>query len=65
MSADAIFLSLSYINWVVVSALAVGSHAAVLLLTYRSTPTRGYRGFTVFAAGGWAFLAWQIGRAHV
>ncbi|RLT25906.1 MAG: hypothetical protein DWI49_03875 [Chloroflexi bacterium] len=58
MSADAIFLSLSYINWVVVSALAVGSHAAVLLLTYRSTSTRGYRGFTVFAAGGWAFLAW-------
>ena len=58
MSAESIFLSLSYINWVVVTALAVGTHAANLLLTLRSESTRGYRGFAVFAGGGWAYLAW-------
>jgi hypothetical protein len=58
MPIDSVARSLSFINWVVVSSLAVGSLAAVLLLTHRAASTRGYRGFTVFAAGGWAFLAW-------
>jgi hypothetical protein len=58
MSAETIFLSLSFINWVVLVSLAVGSHAALLLVTYRAPATRGFRGFAVFAAGGWAFLAW-------
>ena len=58
MPVETVARSLSFINWVVVSGLAVGSLAAILLLTYRSESTRGYRGFTVFAAGGWAFLAW-------
>jgi hypothetical protein len=58
MSAETIFLSLSYINWVVLVGLAVGTHAAVLLVTVRAPGTRGFRGFAAFAAGGWAFLAW-------
>ena len=58
MPVETVARSLSFINWVVVSGLSVGSLAAILLLTHRSESTRGYRGFTVFAAGGWAFLAW-------
>jgi hypothetical protein len=58
MPIETVARSLSFINWVVVSGLAAGSLAAILLLTHRSESTRGYRGFTVFAAGGWAFLAW-------
>ncbi|MEY3683557.1 MAG: hypothetical protein RIS62_267, partial [Chloroflexota bacterium] len=58
MPVETVARSLSFINWVVVSGLAAGSLAAILLLTHRSESTRGYRGFTVFAAGGWAFLAW-------
>ncbi|MFM8404128.1 MAG: hypothetical protein ACKN98_06290, partial [Candidatus Limnocylindrus sp.] len=58
MSVESIARSLAFINWVVLVALAVGSLAALLLLTHRAESTRGYRGFTVFAAGGWAFLAW-------
>ena len=58
MPVESVARSLSFINWVVVSSLAGGSLAAILLLTRRSESTRGYRGFTVFAAGGWAYLAW-------
>ena len=58
MSAESIARSLAFINWVVLVGLAVGSLAALLLITHRAEATRGYRGFTVFAAGGWAFLAW-------
>ena len=58
MPVETVARSLSFINWVVVTSLAAGSLAAILVLTYRAESTRGYRGFTVFAAGGWAFLAW-------
>lgn len=58
MPVETVARSLSFINWVVVTSLATGSLAAILVLTYRAESTRGYRGFTVFAAGGWAFLAW-------
>lgn len=58
MPIESVARSLSFINWVVVSSLAGGCLAAILFVTHRSESTRGYRGFTVFAAGGWAFLAW-------
>lgn len=58
MPVELVARSLAFINWVVLASLSVGSLAAVLLLTHRSESTRGFRGFTVFAAGGWAFLAW-------
>jgi hypothetical protein len=58
MSAESVARSLAFINWVVLVGLAVGSLAALLLITHRAESTRGYRGFTIFAAGGWAFLAW-------
>ena len=58
MSVESIARSLAFINWVVLVALAVGTLAALLLVTHRAEATRGYRGFAVFAAGGWAFLAW-------
>ena len=40
--------SLAYINWTVLSALAVGSFAAVVLLRLRTDATRGFLGFTAF-----------------
>jgi hypothetical protein len=58
MSAESVARSLAFINWVVLVGLAVGSLAALLFITHRAEATRGYRGFTVFAAGGWAYLAW-------
>ena len=58
MPVELVARSLAFINWVVLASLSVGSLAAILLLTHRSESTRGYRGFTIFASGGWAFLAW-------
>lgn len=58
MPAEIVVRSLAFINWVVLTGLSVGSLGAILLLTYRSESTRGFRGFAVFASGGWAFLAW-------
>ena len=58
MPVEIVARSLAFINWVVLASLSVGSLAAILLLTLRAESTRGYRGFAVFASGGWAFLAW-------
>ena len=46
MSAESVARSLAFINWVVLVGLAVGSLAALLLITHRAEATRGYRGFT-------------------
>ncbi len=49
--------SLAYINWTVLSALAVGSFAAVVLLRLRTDATRGFLGFTAFCSAALAALA--------
>jgi len=48
--------SLAYINWTVLSALAVGSFGAVVLLRLRTDATRGFLGFTAFCSAALAGL---------
>ena len=57
MAGLAIGESLAYINWTVLSALAVGSFAAVVLLRLRTDATRGFLGFTAFCSAVLAALA--------
>jgi hypothetical protein len=48
--AAQIAANLAFINWTVLTALAVGSFAAVVLGRLRTDATRGYLGFTAFCA---------------
>ncbi|MBI2763218.1 MAG: hypothetical protein HYX54_05645 [Chloroflexi bacterium] len=57
MPAERIAENLAFVNWTVLSALAVGSFAAVVLGRLRTDATRGYLGFTSFCAGLLAWLA--------
>jgi hypothetical protein len=57
--ADQIAESLAYINWTVLTGLAVGSFAAVVLGRFATEATRGYLAFTVFSAAVFAALAWM------
>lgn len=57
MPAERIAENLAFINWTVVTSLAVGSFAAVVLGRLRTDATRGYLGFTTFCAGLLAWLA--------
>ncbi len=56
MAGLAIGESLAYINWTVLSALAVGSFGAVVLLRLRTDATRGFLGFTAFCSAALAGL---------
>ena len=58
MPATQIAQNLAFINWTVLTSLAVGSYAAVYLLRWRSTATSGYLGFTTACAIGVGLLAW-------
>lgn len=58
MPAAQIAQNLAYINWTVLTGLALGSYAAVILLRRRSGATRGYLGFTTACAIGFGVLAW-------
>ena len=49
--------SLAFINWTVLTALGVGSFAAVVAGRFRTDATRGYLGFTAFSAAVFALLA--------
>jgi hypothetical protein len=55
--AERIAESLAFINWTVLTALGVGSFAAVVAGRFRTEATRGYLGFTAFSAAGFALLA--------
>jgi hypothetical protein len=57
MPAEQIAENLAFINWTVLTALAVGSFAAVVLGRLRTDATRGYLGFTASCAVLLAFLA--------
>ena len=55
--AERIAENLAFINWTVLTGLAVGSFAAVALGRLRTDATRGYLGFTAFCAALLAVLA--------
>jgi hypothetical protein len=50
--------NLAFINWTVLTGLALGSYAAVVLLRRRTSATPGYLRFTVLCALGFGVLAW-------
>jgi hypothetical protein len=56
--AERIAESLAFINWTVLTALGVGSFAAVVAGRFRTQATRGYLGFTACSAAAFALLAW-------
>ncbi len=58
MAAAQIAQNLAFINWTVLTGLALGTYAAVTLLRRRSTVTRGYLGFATACAVAFGLLAW-------
>ena len=50
--------SLAFINWTVLTALAVGTFAAVVAGRFLTEATRGYLAFTAFSAAAFGALAW-------
>jgi hypothetical protein len=56
--AQQIAQNLAFINWVVLSGLAIGSLAAVVVARARTEAPRGYLAFTAFCAAAFAALAW-------
>jgi hypothetical protein len=58
VSATQIAQNLAFINWTVLTGLAFGTYAAVVLLRRRSMATRGYLGFATICAIGFGVLAW-------
>jgi hypothetical protein len=50
--------NLAYVNWVILTGLAVGSFAAVVLARFRTTATKGFLAFTSFCSAGVGFLAY-------
>jgi hypothetical protein len=55
--AERIGESLAFINWTVLTALGVGSFAAVVAGRFRTDATSGYLAFTAFSAAAFALLA--------
>ena len=58
MPATQIAQNLAFINWTVLTGLALGSYAAVVLLRRASGATSGYLAFTSVCAIGFGALAW-------
>jgi len=50
--------NLAFINWTLLTGLALGTYAAVILLRRRSSATRGYLGFATACAVAFGLLAW-------
>jgi hypothetical protein len=50
--------NLAFINWTVLTGLALGTYAAVILLRRRSNATRGFLGFATGCAIAFGVLAW-------
>jgi len=55
--AERIAENLAFINWTVLTALAVGAFGAVVLARTRTDATRGFTGFTAACAVGFGLLA--------
>ncbi len=58
MPATQIAQNLAFINWTVLTGLALGSYAAVILLRRRTGATRGFLAFTTACAIAFGLLAW-------
>lgn len=58
MPAERIAESLAFINWTVLTALAVGTYVAVVAGRFRTDATKGYLGFTAVSAAAFGLLAW-------
>ncbi len=56
--ATQIAQNLAFINWTLLTGLALGAYAAVFLLRQRTAATGGFLGFTTACAVGFGFLAW-------
>jgi hypothetical protein len=56
--ATQIAQNLAFINWTVLTGLALGSYGAVILVRRRTAATRGYLGFTTACAVVFGILAW-------
>jgi hypothetical protein len=56
--ATQIAQNLAFINWTVLTGLALGSYAAVALLRRQTPATRGYLSFTTVCAVAFGLLAW-------
>jgi hypothetical protein len=56
--AEQIAESLAFINWTVLTSLAVGTFAAVVAGRFLTQATKGYLAFTAFSAAIFAALAW-------
>ena len=63
MPATQIAQNLAFINWTVLTGLALGTYGAVVLLRRGNGATRGYLGFTTACAIGFGVLAWASDRA--
>jgi hypothetical protein len=58
VAADQIASNLALINWTVLSTLAIGSFAVVVLARLATSATKGYLAFTALCAAGFGLLAW-------
>lgn len=58
MPATQIGQNLAFINWTLLTGLALGAYGAVVLLRRRSMATRGFLGFTTVCAIVFGILAW-------
>lgn len=58
MAAEAIARNLAFINWTLLTSIAVGAYLAVVLARRQTAATRGYLGFMAFAAATVGILAW-------
>ena len=58
MPSQQIAQNLAFINWTILSGLAIGSYAAVVLGQFRTTATKGYLGFVAFTSVVFGLLAW-------
>jgi hypothetical protein len=56
--SQAIAQNLAFINWTVLTGLALGCYGVVVLARLRTDATRGFLTFTAFCAAGFAVLAW-------
>jgi hypothetical protein len=61
--AERIAENLAFINWTVLTALAIGSFAAVVLARLRTDATRGFLSFTAACAVAFGVLAWLSDQA--
>ena len=57
MPTDQIARSLAFVNWTVLTGLAVGTFLAVVVARFRTEATRGFLGLTAGCAAGFAILA--------